>query len=113
MVLDFKDLKTAMVSVLEPLDHAFVLAPDDPLLGYAEAFSGGIQDLLVASNGKTPRLFIWQGNPTAESFAEYAAHAIQVQLPKGIAVTHVKVWETANSFAEYRVPVQLHLDLEA
>jgi len=99
MILDFKDLKEAMNTVLDPLDHALVLAHDDPLV--ATRTEEELLELFKATNGKQPRLFIWEENPTAESFAHYAMRAIQATLShKSITITTVRVWETATSYAE-------------
>jgi 6-pyruvoyl-tetrahydropterin synthase len=99
MILDFKDLKEAMNTVLDPLDHALVLAHDDPLV--ATRTKDEVLELFKATNGKDPRLFIWPDNPTAESFADYALRVIQAILcHKGITITKVRVWETATSYAE-------------
>ena len=94
MLVDFKDLKRAMKHVLDPLDHALVLNREDPLIKAARS-----KDMLRATNGEAPRLIIWDGNPTAESFAAWAYHEIRALSFK---VAYVRVWETATSFAEYR-----------
>ena len=99
MILDFKDLKSAMNTVLDPLDHALVLAPDDPLVVMQDPEQ--LHDMFRATNGKDPRLFVWHENPTAESFAAWAMLVIQDTLREtGITITKVKVWETATSYAE-------------
>ncbi len=96
MVLDFKDLKTAMNAVLDPLDHAMVLEKNDPAV---EAIAN-----MEATNGAIQRVHIWPENPTAESFAIFAAGAIQNELAEtDIIITTVRVWETSNSFAEWRL----------
>ena len=99
MVLDFKDLKKAMIAVLEPLDHAMVLASDDPLVAGKDPLE--VATLFKATNGKEPRMLIWHGNPTAESFANWAAVEIQKLLPVDATVIKVRVWETATSYAEW------------
>lgn len=101
MVIDFKDLKKAMVKVLEPLDHAMVLAYDDPLVTDT---GHDIETLFTATNGATPRLFIWPVNPTAENFAAWASHEIQQLLyaaAPSVLITRVRVWETAGSYADW------------
>jgi 6-pyruvoyltetrahydropterin/6-carboxytetrahydropterin synthase len=89
IAVDFKDLKAAMVAVLEPFDHALVLRGDDPLA--TDPMLEGEPVWLVPDN------------PTAENFAAWAASWIQEHLPEGIRVTEVKVWETATSFATWRL----------
>jgi len=110
MVADFKDLKQIMTEVIDPLDHAFVISPEDPfnkLMAYRSHVEGGcyditLEDIFTATNGEEPRLFVWHENPTAESMAQWAAKEIQRLLPLDIMhVTKVRVWETATSFAEW------------
>lgn len=103
MVVDFKDVKRAMKDVLEPLDHALVLGPDDPLWHLAEASGSPLTDTLRATNGHPPRLFEWHDNPTAESFAQWAVEQFRAWFDRrDIVVDRVRVWETATSFAEAR-----------
>ena len=105
MVMDFADLKRAMEAVLEPLDHALVLWGDDPIVGMANSMPGGLSALFRGTNGTVARLFLWPHNPTAEHFAQWAATAIQQHLDQAgqhVAITRVRVWETATSFAEWR-----------
>jgi len=100
MILDFKDLKVAMNVVLDPLDHALVLAGTDPLVEMHSS-QDELNNTFRATNGKPPRLFIWHENPTAESFAQWALLQIQSYLADtNITITKVKVWETATSYAE-------------
>ena len=124
MVMDFKDLKHAMNTVLDPLDHCMVLAPDDPLWAlnvYVPHPEGGCSDInleraLHPTNDvdEKPRLVRWHDNPTAESFAQWALEKIQEELEnlfhannpltQGYSmpyfISSVKVWETATSYAE-------------
>jgi len=101
MVVDFKDLKKAMVTVLEPLDHAMVLHHADPLV--KNHTTTELANVFKATNGANPRLFIWPVNPTAENFADWAAMEIQRLLPIGKTVVQVKVWETVNSCATWDI----------
>lgn len=98
MVVDFKDLKTAMKAVLEPYDHALVLRADDPLLEVL----GGDHSVYRSARGESARLFLWDKNPTAEAMAGRFARLIQNELPGDITVVHVRVWETATSHADWR-----------
>lgn len=117
MVMDFKDLKKAMHDILDPLDHALVLAPDDPLVLRPDMYH-----LIEATNGMPARFFQWHDNPTAESFASWALREIDVRLahywrlyvespvrpcsdeitarPMPYFVSAVRVWETATAYAE-------------
>ena len=117
MVMDFKDLKKAMNTVLDPLDHCMVLAPDDPLWVFdVNIPNGSLRDVLHPTNdvNAEPRLIKWHDNPTAESFAKWALEKIQQELEnlfiannpttQGYSmpyfISSVKVWETATSYAE-------------
>ena len=123
MVLDFKDFNKAISTVLDPLDHCMVLAPDDPLLErvalraetlHKETALSELSEMLVATNGDVPRIIIWHDNPTAESFAKWALEKIHDELEnlfvannpvtQGYSmpyfISSVKVWETATSYAE-------------
>jgi 6-pyruvoyltetrahydropterin/6-carboxytetrahydropterin synthase len=90
ILVDFKELKGAMVTVLEPFDHALLLRKDDPLI----QLGNGIDDF--------SRVHLFEENPTAENLACIAANAINDELPDGVRVTEVKVWETSTSFATWR-----------
>ena len=97
MVIDFSDLKAAMSFVLDPLDHAMVLFSGDP--------SVEIMKDLKATNGKNPRVLVFDWNPTAENFAKYAGENIQKfmwEIDNSIRIKEVKVWETATSYATWR-----------
>ncbi len=125
MVMDFKDLKKAMNTVLDPLDHCMVLAPDDPLLSlsaYVGHPEGGCTDITLSQAlhptndaDAEPRMVIWHDNPTAESFAAWALENIEAELQRlwdaklcdihqGFSmpyfISNVRVWETATSYAE-------------
>ncbi len=110
MIADFKHLKAAMMEVLDPLDHALVLHEDDPLVKIAKASGGPASDLFRATNGEEARFFMWDVNPTAENFAEWAFLELQKVVYKlwnegkikHMEIKGVKVWETATSFAEYK-----------
>lgn len=106
MVTDFKNLKAAMKRVLEPLDHSMVLHARDPLLSMGALRNGGVESLLRATNGETPRLHVWPVNPTAENFAAWAANEIQREMwedpdQRDVTVVQVRVWETSTSYADW------------
>jgi 6-pyruvoyltetrahydropterin/6-carboxytetrahydropterin synthase len=96
--VDFKDLKKAMVEVLEPLDHAVVLHKDDlsaqAIIADAEA--------LGAEPGR--RVHLWSVNPSAENMAHWAGAMIQSKLEDVCVITHIRVWETVTSYAEASAP---------
>jgi len=78
-----------------------VLHRDDPILDLMANSDYGVADAFRATNGQTPRLFLWEENPTAESFARWAAAEIQALLTDSIIVKRVRVWETATSYADW------------
>lgn len=101
MAVDFKDLKKHMMTVIDPFDHALVLNEEDPLVGQ--------ECLVISTNNKAQRVIIFEGNPTAETFAKYAAKHIQREFNHNVVslvdntlrVVRVVVWETATSFATW------------
>ena len=79
MVKDFKDIKAEIGStIMSTFDHALVLNKEDPLARIL---------------AKRTRLFLMEGNPTAENMAMYI-----LQTAKNII--KVRIWETDTSFAE-------------
>lgn len=110
MVVDFKDLKTVMKSVLEPLDHAMVLRYDDPLVAWANSQGISTGKLLRPPKrvGGEGRLYITDFNPTAENLArvygEYMSQRLQEYTGGTALVSHVRLWETADSHADWSNP---------
>ncbi len=86
MARDFGDIKeVAQKWIDDNLDHAMLLNKEDPLL-----------PTLRESGDK---LFVMDGNPTAEAIAKCIFdHCAKNNLP----VTEVRLWETPNSVASYR-----------
>lgn len=86
MVCDFGEVKRRLSNFIDrELDHRMILRRDDPLVAALE------------SVGEHP--FIMEANPTAENLAKLLFEtALALDLP----VTAVRLWETENSFAEYR-----------
>lgn len=99
MVIDFSDLKKAMMDVLDaPYDHAFVVWEEDPRA-----------DLLAEAHG------IWHNDfnkfhrvpfvPTAENLARFwfALMKNELESSYGIKMYQIDVWETPTSVATYIV----------
>lgn len=90
MVIDFKDLKRIATEVIcDRFDHAFI----------CNTSSRGEMEIaeVVERNGmRTVRLPF---RSTAENLAEYFFTELKPVIP---ALAAVKVWETAESSAEYR-----------
>jgi 6-pyruvoyltetrahydropterin/6-carboxytetrahydropterin synthase len=77
LLADFVDIKLAMKSVVDRLDHTNPneIPPFDAR------------------------------NPSAENIAYYFATEVQKQLPHEVRISAVKVWETETSLAVYRPPL--------
>ncbi len=103
MVVDFKDLKDVMIKVLDPLDHCMILHGEkDPLVRLAQSNEILLTDILAPSNADVHRrVWLVPFNPTAENLAKWAFDEIQNHLPAPISVTRVRVWETADSWAQW------------
>lgn len=104
MVIDFGDLKAAMKKhIYDVYDHALVLAKTDPLMSRGDFLRAIIDD----ASGGPQKLVEFPTNPTAENFAQTVAELLQaeledIHLDEGTyRITRVRVWETANSYAEW------------
>ena len=92
MVMDFTDLKTVMqTSVVDHYDHALVLQR-------AEQGTIPVDDPLFART----RFTSWQ--PTCENLLLDMVSRIAAALPAGIELVHVRLQETATTWAEWRFP---------
>jgi len=85
MVRDFTEMKQILQTWIdETLDHRMILNENDPLL-----------DTLRKSGEP---VFVLKHNPTAENIAR---HIYDNARSKGLPVTRVTLWETANACATY------------
>jgi len=90
MVIDFKDLKKIIKElIVDELDHSLILRNDTP--------SGLIKEL--KSNYK--RLILVNYQPTSENMIIDFANRIRKELPEGVRLHHLKLWETVTSCAEW------------
>ena len=87
MVMDFGDVEDLLSAFIDKeLDHQMLLRGDDPLV---EALTGA---------GEPP--FLMGDNPTAENIARLIFEQAEgLNLP----VVSVRLWETPDAYAEYRV----------
>lgn len=94
MVIDFGDLKTCMVKIIdEPLDHGFMMYIDDE-------FSPLFSDLKQAEGQKI--IFV-DFIPTVENIAQYIFTKLSKTLESlGIDLVKLEVWETPTSMAIVR-----------
>jgi 6-pyruvoyltetrahydropterin/6-carboxytetrahydropterin synthase len=104
MVCDYKALKMLVVDLVERLDHAMALNSEDPQLD-------GLQTI-----GERVILFDDQ-DPTTEVLVRWLYEQISdrieadgkvksptgatYEIPKGLELERVRVWETSTSWAEY------------
>lgn len=107
MVSDFGTIKKAIVGIINdgvfkgkmtvPFDHSIMLHKRDPLFKVLTE-----QNLYLRIIGMT-------SEPTAEHMASLFAGMFQEQLDYDktpVQVICVRVWETENNMAEYRVPAE-------
>lgn len=89
MVIDFGDVKELMMKAFdEPFDHGFMMYKDDPFVEIFEELRGEHSQKIIFTD------FI----PTSENLAAYFFELISPMLQgRGIALEHVKIWETPNS----------------
>ena len=87
-VIDFKMLKgLVQTHVISLLDHRLVLS---------EAYLQQHPFIKEA-----PNLFVWNAEPSAENLLVFVQQQLQPQLPPGIKLGALKLYETADSFAEW------------
>ena len=99
-VMDYKDLKSILKIIINPFDHAFVMGDQDPL--YLK-FGDEVFDLLKATNGDSPRLFVVDFNPTSENILNYVSKLIIEALDsanRDFKLEKITLWETSSSYCE-------------
>jgi len=90
-VIDFKELKQLVQKhVINQLDHRLVLS---------EAYLQVHPFIKGAAN-----IFVWKAEPTAENILVFVQQQLQPQLPVNIKLAALKLYETADSFAEWINP---------
>lgn len=93
-VMDFKDLNTMLKEIVP--DHAYIYNTNS-----ASDIELNIANMLI-SNGN--RVWAIPCTASAENMSEILANDIQAQLPEGLKVVKLKLWETTNSFATWEPP---------
>lgn len=93
MVVDYGDLKTVMMEVIDAnFDHSFIMWKDDIFHLAFEEMADQHQQKIVFVD------FV----PTAENLAKHWYQLLESKFNKlGIQLSFVKVWETPNSTAIY------------
>lgn len=90
MVIDFKDLKKIVKGpVADFLDHSLAV--------YRKAEG----DSLDAVRRMYQKVHVFDFQPTCENLVSFIAGIIIPELPRGVALHSVKLYETATSFAEW------------
>ena len=89
MVMDFTDLKAIVKPIIERLDHATILNAESPHKELSE------KNLLFE------KLVLVNYQPTCENMLVDIATQIKTQLPENIELHHLRLQETATSYAEW------------
>lgn len=91
-VIDFGQIKQLVGGWIDQnWDHQLLLNPTDPQLEH-----------LRQTEPSAPYVMRY-GNPTAENMARELADIAKELLPEAMQVTQVRLWETPNSFADFRI----------
>lgn len=84
MVVDFGDIKRIVNQyVIEPFDHAFVVAEGSPFAGT-----------------EGTKLLVVPFQPTSENLLLHFAGLLEGRFPEGVALHSLRLWETTTSCAE-------------
>jgi 6-pyruvoyltetrahydropterin/6-carboxytetrahydropterin synthase len=104
MVCDYKALKMLVVDVVERLDHAMALNSADPKLEGLMAIGDRVI-LFDDTDPTTEVLARWLYLQIAERLAADGAvttpSGTQYEIPQGLELEKVRVWETSSSWGEY------------
>lgn len=91
MVMDFGDLKSIVKKeIVTKFDHAVVLNSNSPHKELANTISDHSHKVVLVPY-----------QPTSENMLIDFAERIQVQLPQNVLLHSLKLYETANSYAEW------------
>jgi 6-pyruvoyltetrahydropterin/6-carboxytetrahydropterin synthase len=90
MVMDFKDLKTLVKSlVVDMLDHSLVV------------YRAADGKMLETVRSMYEKVHVFDFQPTCENLVLHIAKILSADLPAGIELHCIKLYETATSFAEW------------
>lgn len=88
-ILNFKDLKDLVnKTVIQQLDHHLILSED---------FLNQYPSVRSFEN-----LIVWKMEPTAENILLYIRTAVQKELSQNMALKNLKIYETSDSYAEWK-----------
>ncbi len=90
MVIDFGDLKKIVNdAIVNQMDHSLVISERSKY------------DTLLQTEQMFDRRHITHYQPTCENMVVEFAKVIRSKLPNGVKLFAVRLWETANSYAEW------------
>lgn len=87
MVLNFYDFDAILNKVLDQFDHKTVLEIDDPLARYLKDASMDV--------------YLMRTPPTSENLAELIYCELRMQLPAGVYIKQITVFESPRHSAQY------------
>lgn len=89
MVMDFTELKGIVKPIINRMDHATILNADSPHKNLSEG------------NKLFQKLVLVNYQPTCENMLLDIAQQINNQLPSAVKLHHLRLQETATSYAEW------------
>ncbi len=88
ILLDFKEIKQLVrTTIVNRLDHQLILSGD-----YIKSHPS----IILEDN-----LLLWEAEPSAENLLIFIRKTLQHNLPEGIALAKLKLYETNDSYAEW------------
>ena len=91
MVMDFGDLKRIVNKVvIEPFDHSFIIKRSETN-----------SPLIDTLNNQYQRIVVVDYQPTCENMVSQFARRIAEHLPSGVSLHNIRLYETAQSYAEW------------
>jgi len=104
MVCDFHAIRLAVQELLDELDHAMAINSADPFRGAIEQASGRVvvfEDQDPTTEAMARRIYEHLAGVIAQRGALAAPDGRAWEIPAGVRVERVRVWETSSSWAEY------------
>lgn len=105
MVMDFAEVKAALMLIHGLCDHTFLAFEDDPLLDYLVIREHSHKETPFGHRYEATDFGVIQEMacvPTAENIAQLCYEQLKVNLERGdCRVEYVDVWETPSSVARY------------
>jgi 6-pyruvoyltetrahydropterin/6-carboxytetrahydropterin synthase len=101
MVIDFGDIKEVMkVHVHDVLDHGFMYYKDDLVM--KKAFITAERENMGVNEDEEFNIIAVDFIPTAENIVKMCFDAMWPHLPTGVTISRLRLYETPNSWADYR-----------